>query len=138
MFRRSFIILFCIVTFVSCKNETKTEVNLEENRAKSYDPNDGYITIKGDYVYDANKKAAVLQTPTEIYGVIVDDNLQKLNEKVEPFKVDAYTSVPVTIRVKRIESDNESILWKYNLEIKEILKVEAPDPNKEDVIKITN
>lgn len=132
------IILLAVISFYSCKNETKSEVNLEENRAKSYDANDGFITMMGDFVYDADKKAAVLQTSNEIYGVIIDENLYQLNEKVEPFKTDQYTSVPVTIRVKRVENGNENSLWKYNLEVKEILKVEAPDPNKEDVIKLSN
>ncbi len=132
------IILLAVISFYSCKNETKSEVNLEKNRAKSYDANDGFITMMGDFVYDADKKAAVLQTPNEIYGVIIDENLHQLNEKVEPFKTDQYTSVPVTIRVKRVENGNENSLWKYNLEVKEILKVEAPDPNKEDVIKLSN
>ncbi|MBO6879424.1 MAG: hypothetical protein JJ870_02495 [Winogradskyella sp.] len=132
------IILLAVISFYSCKNETKSEVNLEENRAKSYDANDGFITMMGDFVYDADKKAAVLQTSNEIYGVIIDENLYQLNEKVKPFKTDQYTSVPVTIRVKRVENGNENSLWKYNLEVKEILKVEAPDPNKEDVIKLSN
>ena len=61
-----------------------------------------------------------------------------LDEKVKPFKEDLYTSVPVTIRVKKVENTNEGSLWKYNLEIKEILKVEAPDLNKDDVIKLGN
>lgn len=138
MMKKLVIILLAIISFYSCKNETKSEVNLEENRAKSYDANDGFITMMGDFVYDADKKAAVLQTSNEIYGVIIDENLYQLNEKVEPFKTDQYTSVPVTIRVKRVENGNENSLWKYNLEVKEILKVEAPDPNKEDVIKLSN
>ena len=94
--------------------------------------------MKGDFVYDEDKNAAVLQTSNDIYGVIVDKNTKILNEKVTPYKDDKYTSVPVTVRVKRIKNTNEGSLWKYNLEIKEILKVEAPDPNKDDVIKIGN
>ena len=132
------IILLAFISFSSCKNETKSEVNLEENRAKSYDANDGLITIKGEFVFDEKQNAAVLQTSNEIYGVIVDDNMHSLNEKVKPYKTEKYTSVPVTVRVKRVENGSETSLWKYNLEIKKILKVEAPNPNKEDVIKLSN
>jgi hypothetical protein len=131
-------ILITIISFSSCKNDAKQNVNLEENRAKSYDANDGFITMKGDFVYDANKNAAVFQTGNDIYGVIVDDNMKALNEKVKPFKEDEYTSVPITVRVKRIKNSNKASLWTYNIEIKEILKVEAPDPNKDDVIKLAN
>lgn len=138
MMKKIVCILIAIISFSSCKNDAKQNINLEENRAKSYDANDGFITMKGDFVYDANKNAAVFQSGNDIYGVIVDDNMKALNEKVKPFKEDEYTSVPVTVRVKRIENSNEASLWKYNLEIKEILKVEAPDPNKDDVIKLAN
>lgn len=131
-------ILIAIISFSSCKNDAKQNINLEENRAKSYDANDGFITMKGDFVYDANKNAAVFQTGNDIYGVIVDDNMKALNEKLKPFKEDEYTSVPITVRVKRIKNSNKSSLWTYNIEIKEILKVEAPDPNKDDVIKLAN
>ncbi|MEO1030769.1 MAG: hypothetical protein AAFX55_05160 [Bacteroidota bacterium] len=137
--KKACFIFLISIGLMACKNESKQqEVNLEENRAKSYDQNDGLITMKGDFVYDANKKAAVFQTPNDIYGVVVDDNMHLLNEKVKPFKTDEYTSVPVTIRVKRIENTDQNILWDNILEVKDILKVEAPDPNKEDVIKLAN
>lgn len=136
--KKTSVLFLMVMILFACKNEAKSEVNLEENRAKSYDANDGFITLKGDFVYDANQKAAVLQTANEVYAVIVDDNMYSLNEKVKPFKDNDYTSVPVTIRVKKTERKDETTLLKYNLEIKEILKVEAPDPNKEDVIKIGN
>ena len=96
------------------------------------------MTIRGEFIYDEDKNAGVLQTPSEIYGVIVDDNVKLLNEKVKPFKTDMYTTVPVTVRVKKIENSTDVNTWKYKVEIKEILKVEAPDTTKEDVIKIGN
>jgi hypothetical protein len=123
------------LSFSSCKNETKSDVNLEENRAKSYDQNDGLITLRGDFVY--YEDAAVFQTSKEIYGVVIDENLQLLEKQVKPFKKEATDMVPVTIRVKRTET-NDPNTWKYRVEIKEILKVEAPNPNKEDVIKLAN
>ena len=138
MMKKIVFILIAIISFSSCKNDAKQNINLEENRAKSYDANDGFITMKGDFVYDANKNAAVFQTGNDIYGVVVDDNMKALNEKLKPFKEDEYTSVPITVRVKRIKNSNKASLWTYNIEIKEILKVEAPDPNKDDVIKLAN
>ena len=138
MMKKIVFILIAIISFSSCKNDAKQNINLEENRAKSYDANDGFITMKGDFVYDANKNAAVFQTGNDNYGVIVDDNMKALNEKLKPFKEDEYTSVPITVRVKRIKNSNKASLWTYNIEIKEILKVEAPDPNKDDVIKLAN
>ena len=136
--KKIIIILVAIISFSSCKNDTKKEVNLEENRAKSYDANDGFVTLRGEFIYDDEKKAGVLQTPNEIYGVIIDDNLYKLNDQVKPFKTDMYTTVPVTVRVKKIENSTDANTWKYKVEIKDILKVEAPNPTKQDVIKLGN
>ncbi|WP_243473530.1 hypothetical protein [Winogradskyella sp. MH6] len=133
------IILLALISFVSCKNETKKEANLEENRAKSYDQNDGFITMKGEFVYDADQNAAVFESPNgTIYAVVVDENMHQLNEKVKPFKEHKYTSVPVTVRVKKSKNTNPNIKWEEALEIKDILKVEKPNPNKEDVIKLSN
>ena len=96
-------ILLAMVSFMSCKDNTKTEPTLEENRAKSYDQNDGYITIKGEFVFDADQNAAVFESPNgTIYSVVVDDNMHQLNKEVQPFKEHKYTSVPVTVRVKKI------------------------------------
>lgn len=135
--KKIFVILIIALGFFNCKDEAK-KVDLEENRAKSYDANDGYITMMGDFVYDESKNAAVLQIKNEVYGIVIDDNMRALSEEVKPFKEDEYTSVPVTIRVKRIENTDNTSLWKYKLEIKEILKVEAPDPNRDNVIKLAN
>jgi len=129
------IIILALVLF-ACKNETKSEVNLEENRAKSYDQSDGFITLKGDFVY--YEDAAVFQTSNEIYGVVIDENLQLLENKVKLFKKEATDMIPVTIRVRKFEKAEGEEGWQYRVEIKEILKVEAPDPNKKDVIKLAN
>ncbi|MBU2928195.1 hypothetical protein [Winogradskyella psychrotolerans] len=131
----SLIIILALVMF-ACKNDTKQPVDLEENRAKSYDQNDGFITVKGDFVYYAD--AAVLQTPKEIFGVVIDENMHILAEQVKAFKTEDTDMVPVTVRVRKFEKDKDEEGWQFKVEIKEILKVEAPDPNKEDVIKLAN
>ncbi|WP_299108702.1 hypothetical protein [uncultured Winogradskyella sp.] len=128
------IVIIALVMF-SCKNETKTnDVNLKENRAKSYDQNDGLITVRGDFVYYGD--VAVLQTPKEIYGVVIDDNLQLLDQQVKPFKKEATDMVPVTIRVRKFKKPEGEEGWPFRVEIKEILKVEAPNPESKDVIKL--
>lgn len=130
------IILLTLISFVSCKDNAETEISLEENRAKSYDQNDGYITMKGEFLYYAD--AAVFQTANEIYGVVIDENMHRLNVQVEPFKKEATEMVPVTVRVRKFEKPKNEEGWPYRVEIKDILKVEKPNPNKEDVIKLAN
>jgi hypothetical protein len=129
----------CASLFVACKNDDKKEsVNAEIETSSSYDQNDGLITLKGDFIYDENQNAAVIQTANStIYGVVVDDNMKALNEKVKAFKKENTDMVPVTVRVRRFES-NEENTWKYRVEIKETLKVETPSPEQNDVIKIEN
>ncbi|BAO75418.1 hypothetical protein [Winogradskyella sp. PG-2] len=129
------IIILTLVVF-ACKNETKSEVNLEENRAKSYDANDGFVTMKGEFVYYAD--AAVFQTATEIYGVVIDENMHQLDEQVKAFKKEDTDMVPVTVRVRKFEKAEGEEGWQHLVEIKEILKIEASDPNKGDVIKLGN
>lgn len=130
------IILLAIISLSSCKNETKPKIDLEENRSKSYNANDGYITMRGEFVY--YNDAAVFQTPTEIFGVVIDDNMHLLNKQAKPFKKDETDGVMVTARVKKIPKPKNKEGWDYNLEIKEILKVEAPDINRDNVIKLSN
>lgn len=133
MKKTNLIIILALVVF-ACKNETKQNVDLEENRAKSYDQNDGLITVKGDFVYYGD--VAVLQTSKEIYGVVIDDNLQLLDQQVKPFKKEATDMVPVTIRVRKFKKPEGEEGWPFRVEIKEILKVEAPNPESKDVIKL--
>ena len=132
--KNSTIILSLSLVLFACKNETKTEVNLEENRAKSYNQSDGFITVKGEFVYYAD--AAVLQTANDIYGVVIDENMHLLEKQVKAFKQEDTDMVPVTVRVRKFEKPKDEEGWQYRVEIKEILKVEAPNPNKEDVIKL--
>ena len=136
MMKNSLAILLIVLTFFSCKNDSNKKVDLEKNREKSFSQNDGLITMKGQYVYYTD--AAVLQTATEIYGVVIDENMQLLEEQVKPFKNEDTDMVPVTVRVKKIEKPETEEGWQYRVEIKEILKVEAPKKNKEDVIKLGN
>jgi hypothetical protein len=139
MLRNLSVLILCVSLFMSCKNETKTEkdsVTVEDASLKSYDQNDGLITMRGDFIYFDD--AAVLQTSNDIYGVVIDENMHKLNEQVQQFKTEDTDMVPVTVRVKKIAKPEGEEGWPFRVEIKEILKVEAPDPNKEDVIKLEN
>lgn len=137
--KRIFTLIICICLFVSCKNDKTDNTNLEEETtSKSYNQNDGLITIKGDFIYDESQNAAVIQTANSIYGVIIDDNMKALNEKAKTFKKEATDMIPVTVRAKRFAKPEGEEGWPFKLEIKETIKVEAPNPEQNDVIKIEN
>ena len=124
------------VVIISCKNEKSKDIDLEENRSKSYNQDDGLITMKGEFIYHSD--AAILQTKTEIYAVVIDENMHLLEEQVKPFKKSETDMVPVTVRVRKFEKPEMEEGWQYRIEIKDILKVEAPEENKNDVIKLGN
>ena len=139
MIKQLFLLLICVGVFVSCKNETKSsEENTENSTLKSYDQNDGFITLKGDFIYDVTQNAAVIQTTNQIYGVVVDANMKALNEKANAFKKESTDMIPVTVRAKRIAKPEGEEGWPFRLEIKEIIKVEMPSPDTNDVIKLEN
>ncbi|WP_411766267.1 hypothetical protein [Winogradskyella sp. A3E31] len=135
--KKLLIFCLCLVSIVSCKNDSKSDSDIDSS-SKSYDQNDGLITMRGDFIFDENQNAAVLKTQNDIYGVVLDDVMHQLNEKVKPLKKEYTDMVPVTVRVRRFEKDTNEEGWQYKVEIKEILKIEAPDPNQDDVIKLEN
>jgi hypothetical protein len=122
-------ILLLAATFISCKNDAKTE-----SSSTSYSIDDGLITMRGDFIYIDN--AAVLQTNLDIYGVVVDDQMKELHKAVKPFQTNATDMVPVTVRVRKFEKPSNEEGWPYRVEIKEIIKVEKPNSNSIDVIKL--
>ncbi len=124
------IFILCIsIVVLACKKESKsTEKSF--NQASEVE----LITMTGEFIYYAD--AAVLQTTNEIYGVVIDDKMHKLNDEVKQYKVDDTDMVSVTVKVRRFEKPDDEEGWPYRVEIKEILKVEKPDTRKQDIIKL--
>ena len=135
------LIIFTVI--VSCKEDKKTDIDTAKDNqsivaenGKTMKQNDGLIAIQGDFIYYAD--AAVLKTPTRMYGVVIDDKMQELQKQVKAFKKEDTDMVPVTIRGRMFKKDSSEEGWEDLIEIKEILKVSAPNPDANDVIKIGN
>ncbi|MCD2258445.1 hypothetical protein [Psychroserpens luteolus] len=140
--KKVFVLLITLVVFVSCKDDKTSEAEMSSEEkttvaepGKTLKQSDGLIAIQGDFLYVDADKAAVFKTPTQMYGVVIDDKMNELNEQVKQYKADQYTMVPVTLRVRMIENNVEN-QWKQKIEIKEILKVSKPSPEENDVIKL--
>lgn len=129
MILRFVAILVLAATLLGCKQDVKTD-----SSSSSYSKEDGLITMKGDFIYIDN--AAVLQTSRDIYGVVVDDQMKELHKAIKPFQINATDMVPVTVRVRKFEKPADEEGCPYRVEIKEVLKVEEPDSNSIDVIKL--
>ena len=119
--------LFISVVIVSCKNEPKSV-------SSNSDETNDLVTLTGDFIYYAD--AAVLQTNNEIYGVVIDERMHELNEAVKEHKNEVTDMVSVTVKAKKFKKPANEEGWPYRLEIKEIVRVVKPNPNKNDVIKI--
>ena len=126
---KQIIIFLCFpVLFVGCKNESKSvSSNPSENTNE-------LITLTGDFIYYAD--AAVLQTNSEIYGVVIDEKMHELDSAVKEYKNDVMDMVMVTVKAKKFKKPVNEEGWPYRIKIKEILKVVKPNPNKNDIIKI--
>ena len=137
------IVLIVLVAYTSCKSDkqTTTEVQPEENTSvaepgKTLKQSDGLMAIHGNFLYDESQNAAVLQTPTLMYGIVLNDMANELNKQVKAYKTEPYEMVPVTIRGRIFKNENNGQEWENKIEIKEILKVSKPDPKENEVIKL--
>ncbi len=128
------LLLLVIIAFASCKNETKSESENPVNTEKSEDQNDGLTLLKGEFIYLDG--AAVLQTPSEMYGVLLTNKFEELSKQAEKFKTEPTDMVQVEIRVKITNEKHEDILWENKVEIVEILKVSKPNPEGGEMITI--
>ena len=127
-----------IIVLVSCKTDKKTENNNTlvegENSEKIEKQNVGLTLLKGEFIYYAD--AAVLQTPQEIYGVVINDKMYELNEEAEKYKTEVTDMVPVEIKgIISPKPENEEG-WPLRVEIKEILNVTKPNPEGNEIITI--
>jgi len=125
---KKLVLVLCLTAFIACKTDKK-EVAIE-----TVEETVSYEVLKGSYLYYAD--AAILQTPTEVYGVVLDENSVALDKKVTPYKVLDTDMVPVEIKGEIIPKEAEEEGWPLKVKIVEILKVTKPAPEKNDVITL--
>jgi len=125
---RKLVLILCLTVFIACKTDKKEVVTEEVEEAVEYQ------VLKGSYLYYAD--AAILQTPTEVYGVVLDENSVALDKKVTPYKVLDTDMIPVEIKGEIIPKPEGEEGWPFKVKIVEILKVTKPNPEKNDVITL--
>jgi len=131
--KKVLILLLTIAVFTNCKKESKNET-VETKDGRTAKQSDGLTLLKGEFVYYAD--AAVLQTHTQIYGVIINDKVDEINKQAEPFKVQDTDFVMVEIRGKITPKPEGVEGWDNRVEIKEILNVSAINAEGENVVKL--
>lgn len=130
---KKLILLFAVIIFVGCKNNTKTESAVEDLE-KTEKQNDGLTLLKGEFIYFAD--AAVLQTHQDIYAVIINEKMHELNKLVQEYKTETTDMIPVEIRGKISPKPENEEGWNFRVEIKEILNVSKPNPDGKQIITI--
>jgi len=133
------ILLLCVTAFISCKNDSKpdnTETTSIDSEERTTKQSDGLTLLKGEFVYFDG--AAVLQTHSEIYGILITDKLEALNKEAKQYKADPTDMVQVEVRGKITNRKDEKILWEHKVEIIEILSVNPIPKENNNIIKLEN
>ena len=131
--KKVLILLLTIAAFTSCKKESKNE-SVETKDGKTAKQSDGLTLLKGEFVYYAD--AAVLQTHSQIYGVVINDKVDEINKQAKPFKIDDTDFVMVEIRGVITPKPEGIEGWDNRVEIKEILNVSPIKADGENVVKL--
>lgn len=141
--KKALIIFMMFTVIISCKEDKKTDVEVTKEETplvaepgKTLKQSDGLVALKGNFIYSEKDNAAVLQTPTQMYGVVIDDKMHELNKAVQLYINEDTDMVPVTIRGRMFKKEPGTEGWENIIEIKEILKVSKPNPNENEVIKV--
>lgn len=129
--KKTVILFLIITTLYSCKNDSKTGTTDTENTATEQQT-ERLTLLTGDFVYYAD--AAVLQTPQEVYGVVINQKMHELHDMVKGYKTEDTDMVPVEIRGNVIPKPDGEEGWPFRIEIKEIINVSKPNPNKKDIV----
>ena len=133
--KKSIVLLFAFFVIVSCKNNTNSSVTSESDiHEKTETQNDNLTLLKGDFLYYAD--AAILQTKNEIYGVIINEKMHELHDKIKVYKEEDTDMVPVEIKGIIIPKPENEEGWEFRVDIKEILKVSKPNKENNQVIKL--
>ena len=110
------LILFLLITF-SCDSKQDKVVSNEVVETKNND----LIILSGDYVFYNN--AAVLQTNKNVYGIIINEKVNELNEKLSSIKKDEFDFIPVILKGRLKNKDKNDEGWSVKLEITEIVEI---------------
>ncbi|MBT8261034.1 MAG: hypothetical protein KJN82_06950 [Bacteroidia bacterium] len=133
--KKSIVLLFAFFVIVSCKNNTNSSVTSESDiHEKTETQNDNLTLLNGEFLYYAD--AAILQTKNEIYGVIINEKMHELHDKIKVYKEEDTDMVPVEIKGIIVPKPENEEGWEFRVDIKEILKVSKPNKENNQVIKL--
>lgn len=122
-------LLVITATFISCKNDKKTE------ESESMETSADIVEVAGSFIYYAD--AAVFQTNSELYGVVANEKLEDLILQSETLKNEPTDEVAVVLKVKKSKKPEAEEGWENRIEIIQIIKVSKANPAEGDIIKLS-
>ena len=120
--KKLIVLITLFVSLSACKNDQKTTLVTTENS--------NLAVYKGEFIFTDG--AAVLKGSDFIYGVVVDDKMKELADKVAPAKIDPYDMVAVIVTGTLAPGPKDIETWDEFLTIIDIVQVSAK-PAKADV-----
>ena len=110
------LILIALFSF-SCDKKQNKVVSNEVFETKNND----LIILSGDYVFYNN--AAVLQTNKNVYGIVINEKVNELNQRLTSIKKDEFDFIPVILKGRLKNKDENDEGWSVKLEITEIVEI---------------
>ena len=111
------ILIFVLFFSFSCD---KKQDKIVSNKVVETKNND-LIILSGDYVFYNN--AAVLQTNKNVYGIIINEKVNELNDRLSSIKKDEFDFIPVILKGRLKNKDENDEGWSVKLEITEIVEI---------------
>ena len=120
--RKIIVLITLFIGLSACKNDQKSTLVTTENS--------NLAVYKGEFIFTDG--AAVLKGSDFIYGVVVDDKMKELADKVAPAKKDVYDMVAVIVTGTLAPGPQDKETWGEFLTIIDIVQVSAK-PAQADV-----
>ncbi|HUH28536.1 hypothetical protein [Gelidibacter sp.] len=127
--KKTIFLVVILIVFTGCKNESKAPISGEEE----HDQID-VRELSGNFIYFDD--AGVLQTKSELFGVVEDEKAQELIKRAEPLKDQPTDEVNVTLKVKVTKKPKHEEGWENRVEIIDIITVSKVDEKNSKVIKL--
>lgn len=122
-------LLVVLLAFTSCKNDPKS-AGVVEDKKDQLDVRE----VSGNFIYYAD--ASVLQTRSELFGVVENQKAQELIKRAEPLKDQPTDEVKVTLKVKVTKKPENEEGWENRVEIIDIIAVSKVERQDSEVIKL--
>jgi hypothetical protein len=127
-------LLVLVLVFLSaCKNDKKDSENTIETIETDME-NDGLTLLEGNFIYYAD--AAVFQTQTSLFGVVINEKSQELANQAKPLKKQDTDMVKARVKGTIEKKPEGEEGWDFRINIKKIISVEALPAKENEVITL--